>query len=88
MMDWRPEGWDIEKIKGGVSIFCNAEGKPSHPNYDTDLIEAGANAMLKAVRDRGCPNLVEFFVNEMGIKPIETIGTGKFVFIPDDRDET
>jgi len=67
---WRPEGWKNEHI-------ASASGKPINPEYQ--VFEAGADAMLEALRNIGAK------VNK-GEAPIlyYVPSKGTLVFIPDD----
>ena len=89
-MSYRPEDWYVDKIKEQVAIFCNADGKPSHPSYDSALIEAGADAMLEGlkkdglyVKDGQCFPYKHSFPILYYEEPVFTV-SGWLVFIPEE----
>ena len=80
-MTWRPEGW--ETVLVGTRIY-----KGELLRTTTDAFEAGADAMLEALRARGFLDMGE--ADELSItgiypKPIKFIADchGKLVLIPD-----
>ena len=70
-MSWRPEGWDNPYPDPARNIACYDE--VFHGIY-----EAGADAILKGLREKGLK------VNN--INP-ENMGKGIVVFIPDDEEK-
>lgn len=78
-MTWRPEGWDVGKII--------SEGLAGDIMSFTNLVDAGADAMLEALRKKGT-HLTQVEISQ-GIEP-ETrqfeipIMPGTWVFIPDE----
>ncbi len=66
MSEWRPEGWDAEDIYAGAEHI----GMTS-----LDLVDAGADAMLTALRRREGS---EYYPPEEG-----RVQSGHVVFIPD-----
>ena len=80
-MNWRPEGWCIPlEIKP-----LGESGKTAWLEIDKFSFEAGADAMLEALREKGNADLLRFIYAVVKVRPIETIGKGKFVFIPDEE---
>lgn len=69
-MSWRPEGWDALDIYAGMeSIETTA----------TDLIEAGADAMLEALKASGKYNQCGY-----GVTDFPNARYGWRVFIPEE----
>ena len=84
-MSLRPEGWQ--------NPYRDSWGKLAHEmtlqeDYETTQhfsYEAGADAMLEALREKGNADLLGFIYAVVKVRPIETIGKGKFIFIPDEE---
>ena len=79
-MSWRPAGWKnpyVEPFREGVV-------------WNKEIIEAyevGADAMLEMLRAQGNSDMLRFTYNVVKLRPLETIGKGKFIFIPDDEEK-
>lgn len=50
MKNWRPSGWDIDKILRGVPQLCDKNGNIYTPTENKLIAEAVADAMLEALR--------------------------------------
>ena len=46
---YRPKDWDVDKILMSTPHFVNPDSTPAQPSNDKTMIEAGADAMLKAL---------------------------------------
>jgi len=85
-MNWRPKGW-----KTPVAIKGDWDNAPNSKKWDIphshgwrDGFEAGADAILEALRGKGYPIKVgESFGDETGARTIVKVD-GHVVFIPDD----
>ncbi len=73
MSEWRPEGWDAEDIYAGAEHI----GMTS-----LDLVDAGADAMLAALR--GTPHVRSESLGNTGVVGWQGFtGNGKWHLIPD-----
>lgn len=80
---WRPIDWEANKAVVVREIFRLSF--PSISAWERHLFEAGAAALLKAVRDK-CPKLFGITIKEAGIKlEHEPQEEGTWYFIPDDK---
>ena len=87
-MSFRPAGWfglagtALENIKKDEYGWIRkaTEG-------EKEAFEAGADAMLKMLRANGNSDILLFLHAVVNIRPLETIGKGKFLFIPDEEEE-
>lgn len=74
---WRPEGWDATKITkdkiGQVTSFTTWEM----------LVEAGADAMLEALRKQPSTHQIIYGIPVLPAQSVQ----GKYFFIPDDEPE-
>ena len=87
-MSWRPEGWE-NPFEGATPFHIkNHCMRPETCECDEhDAFETGANAMLKMLRANGNSDILPFFYAVVKTRPLETIGKGKFLFIPDEEEE-
>jgi hypothetical protein len=79
MAKWRPEGWDNLKISE------EAERKKGYELTDVELVEAGADAMLEALRNSKERRRVDTNITLDCLPPISYSIRGYEVFIPDDK---
>lgn len=100
-MSWRPEGWEnpynkpkvlslnipegTKLFRGDFEVLDTSAIVNSSNEANAEIFEAGADAMLEALRAKGADDLLKFIYNVVAIQPLKTIGNGKFLFIPDEE---
>lgn len=85
LMSFRPEGWQNphrDRWKELDHVMTLEEDYETNQHFS---FEAGADAMLEALREKGNADLLRFIYAVVKVRPIETIGKGKFIFIPDEE---
>ena len=75
MSSWRPDGWDAEDIYATTEWIGMKQ---------TDLVEAGADAMLEVLRASGKKDIAPIHLLDW----VMTLPAGTLVFIPDDAKPT
>ena len=88
---WRPDGWD----KTVFHLHFATEYKMTGDRKELDAycrgVEDGADAMLKALRERGVPfigggDFIALSDSHLGLRPPDPQMLGRLVVIPDDEE--
>lgn len=85
-MNYRPEGWDAESIV--INLYQEVLTTESTDEKERKLVEAGADAMLEALRKEGTHLVGDTIIPAQGKFPeIHCPGgtMGWLIFIPDEE---
>lgn len=77
---WRPDGWNVNRITERLYLPCDENGR-TRTEMVEGLVEAGADAMLEALKEKGVlmtPEQMKL------IAPDRKYPYGWLVFIPDE----